>query len=162
MLSSSSNRKYPPFPLFSYFSVVVCLRCLLHHILSIIVYTFLENREFVLVSTVQFMVSANIRIDTLSLVWVIISHGYCITGERNLLVNVRSHLSLRIFSILIYYRFCNHWILSLWWCLCIYILHISIVFLYNEFYAHDLEMGVFEMRSVEQLPAHSQNRVWEV
>ena len=33
MLLSSSNRKYPPFPLFSYFFVVVCLRCLLHHIL---------------------------------------------------------------------------------------------------------------------------------
>ena len=27
MLLSSSNRKYPPFPLLSYFSVVVCLRC---------------------------------------------------------------------------------------------------------------------------------------
>ena len=40
MLLSSSNRKYPPFPLFSYFSVVVCLRCLLHHILSLIAYTF--------------------------------------------------------------------------------------------------------------------------
>ena len=30
----------------SYFSVVVCLRCLLHHILSFIVYTFRENRDF--------------------------------------------------------------------------------------------------------------------
>ena len=43
MLLSSSNRKYPPFPLFSYFSVVVCLRCLLHHILSLIAYTFREK-----------------------------------------------------------------------------------------------------------------------
>ena len=34
------------FPLLSYFSVVVCLRCLLHHILSLIAYTFQENREF--------------------------------------------------------------------------------------------------------------------
>ena len=59
---SSSNRKYPPFPLFSYFSVVVCLRCLLHHILSLIVYTFQENREFVFISIVQFMMSANSRI----------------------------------------------------------------------------------------------------
>ena len=42
MLLSSSNRKYPPFPL-SNFSVVVYLRCLLHHILSFIVYTFWEN-----------------------------------------------------------------------------------------------------------------------
>ena len=58
MLLSSSNRKYPPFPLFSYFSVVVCLRCLLHHILSLIVYTFRENREFVFISIVQFMMSA--------------------------------------------------------------------------------------------------------
>ena len=32
MLLSSSNRKYPPFPLLSYFSVVVCLICLLDHI----------------------------------------------------------------------------------------------------------------------------------
>ena len=55
-------RKYPPFPLFSYFSVVVCLRCLLHHILSLIVYTFRENREFAFISIVQFMMSANSRI----------------------------------------------------------------------------------------------------
>ena len=35
-----SVRKYPPFPLLSHISVVVCLRCLLHHILSLIAYTF--------------------------------------------------------------------------------------------------------------------------
>ena len=62
MLLSSSNRKYPPFPLFSYFSVVVCLRCLLHHILSLIVYTFRESREFVFISIVLFMMNANSRI----------------------------------------------------------------------------------------------------
>ena len=62
MLLSSSNRKYPHFPLFSYFSVVVCLRCLLHHILSLIVYRFRENREFVFICIVQFMMSANSRI----------------------------------------------------------------------------------------------------
>ena len=62
MLSSSSNRKYPPFPLFSYFSVAVCLRCLLHNILPRIVYTFRENRGFVFISIVQFMISANSRI----------------------------------------------------------------------------------------------------
>ena len=62
MLLSSSNRKYPLFPLFSYFSVVVCLRSLLHHILSLIVYIFQENREFVFISIVQFMMSANSRI----------------------------------------------------------------------------------------------------
>ena len=55
MLLSSSNRKYPPFPLFSYVSVVVCMRCLLHHILSFIVYTFRENREFVFINIVQFI-----------------------------------------------------------------------------------------------------------
>ena len=38
-----------------------CLRFLLHHILSLIAYTFRENREFVLIIIVQFMVSANIR-----------------------------------------------------------------------------------------------------
>ena len=62
MLLTSSNRKYPPFPLFSYFSVVVCLRCLLHHILSLIVNTFREYREFVFISIVPFMMSANGRI----------------------------------------------------------------------------------------------------
>ena len=47
---------------FHIFSVVVCLRCLLHHIQSLIVYTFRENREFVFISIVQFIMSANIRI----------------------------------------------------------------------------------------------------
>ena len=59
MLLSSSIRKYPPSPLLSYFSVIVCLRCLLHHILSLFAYTF---REFVFIIIVQFMMSANIRI----------------------------------------------------------------------------------------------------
>ena len=40
----------------------MCLRCLLHHILSLIVYTFRENREFVFISIVQFMMSANSRL----------------------------------------------------------------------------------------------------
>ena len=62
MLSSSSNRKYLPFPFLSYFSVVVCLRCLLHHILQLIAYTFRENREFAFFIIVQFMMSANNRI----------------------------------------------------------------------------------------------------
>ena len=61
-LLSSSNHKYPPFPLLSYFSVVVCLRCLLHHILSLIAYAFRENREFVFIIIVQFIMSANIWI----------------------------------------------------------------------------------------------------
>ena len=42
--------------------MVVCLRCLLHHILSLIEYMFRENREFVFIIIVQFMMSANIRI----------------------------------------------------------------------------------------------------
>ena len=46
----------------SYFSVVVCLRCLLHHIRPRIAYTFLENWDFVLIIIVQFMMSANSRI----------------------------------------------------------------------------------------------------
>ena len=41
------------------FSVVVCLRCLLHNLLSLIAYTFRENREFVFIIIVQFMMSAN-------------------------------------------------------------------------------------------------------
>ena len=38
-----------------------CVRCLLHHILSLIVYTFRENREFVFITIVQFMMCANNR-----------------------------------------------------------------------------------------------------
>ena len=44
----------------TYFSVGVCLRCLLHHILSLIAYTFRENRDFVSITSVQFMMSSNI------------------------------------------------------------------------------------------------------
>ena len=62
MLLSSSIRKYPTFPLLSYFSVVVCLMCLLHHILLLIACTFGENREFIFIIIVQFMMSANSRI----------------------------------------------------------------------------------------------------
>ena len=40
--------------------MVVCLRCLLHHILSLIAYTFQENRDFVFITIVQFMMSSNI------------------------------------------------------------------------------------------------------
>ena len=61
MLLSSWNRKYPPFLLLSYFSVVVCLRCLLHHILLLIAYICRENREFVFIIIVRFVMSANYR-----------------------------------------------------------------------------------------------------
>ena len=47
---------------FHIFSVVMCLRCWLYHIMSLIVYTFRENLEFVFISIVQFMMSANSRI----------------------------------------------------------------------------------------------------
>ena len=51
--------KYQPYPLLSYFSVAVCLRCFLHHILSPIAYIFRENQDFVFIIIVQFMMSAN-------------------------------------------------------------------------------------------------------
>ena len=38
----------------------MCLRCLLHHILSLIAYTFRENRDFVFITIVQFMMNSNI------------------------------------------------------------------------------------------------------
>ena len=44
------------------FSMVVCTRCLLHRILSLIAYTFQENRDFGFIIIVQFMMSVNIRI----------------------------------------------------------------------------------------------------
>ena len=50
------------FPIVVIFSLVVCLRCLLHHILSLIASTFRENREFVYIIIVQFMMSAINRI----------------------------------------------------------------------------------------------------
>ena len=48
----------------TYFSMVVCLRCLLHHILSFIAHTFRENRDFVFIAIVQFMSSNIIRLLT--------------------------------------------------------------------------------------------------
>ena len=54
--------KVSTFPIVFIFSVVVCLRCLLHQILSHIVYAFRENREFVFIISVQFMMSINSRI----------------------------------------------------------------------------------------------------
>ena len=64
---SSSNRKYPPFPLLPYFSVVVCLRWLYYHILSSITYISREHWDFVSIICVQSidvqsMVFANDRI----------------------------------------------------------------------------------------------------
>ena len=39
----------------------MCLRCLLHHILSLIAYTFRENRDRFSIIIVQFMISSNSR-----------------------------------------------------------------------------------------------------
>ena len=39
----------------------MCLRCLLHHILSLTAYTFRENQDFVFIIFVQFMMSSNSR-----------------------------------------------------------------------------------------------------
>ena len=47
------------FPIVIIFSVVVCLRCLSQHILSLIAYTVRENREFVFIIIVQFMMSTD-------------------------------------------------------------------------------------------------------
>ena len=59
MLVSSSNWKYQLYPLLPYFSVVVCLRCLLHHILSLIAYTFRGNLDFGFIIIEQFIMNAN-------------------------------------------------------------------------------------------------------
>ena len=62
ILLSSSNRKYPPFPLLSYFSVVVCLRGLYYHILSSITYISWEHWDLVYIIDDLSMVFANDRI----------------------------------------------------------------------------------------------------
>ena len=48
--------------LLSYLSVGLCLRCLVHHILSLNTNTFRENPDFVFILIVQFMMSANSQI----------------------------------------------------------------------------------------------------
>ena len=62
--------------------MVVCLRCLLPHNLSLIAYTFRENRDFDFIIIVQFMMSANSRIRFgLQIVFVCLyitpSHHHC-------------------------------------------------------------------------------------
>ena len=59
----SASAQVPDKPaLLSYFPVFVYMWCLLPYILSLIAYTFRENREFVFIIIVQFMMSANSRI----------------------------------------------------------------------------------------------------
>ena len=103
MLLSSSNQKYPPFPLLSYFSVVVCLRCLLHHSLLLIAYTFWEKWEFVFIIIVQVMMSTNsqIRFD-LKIVFVYLYitpshyHHYASLSEDNELIKCLSDKVCRV------------------------------------------------------------------
>ena len=49
-------------PIVIIFSVVVCLICLLQHIMSLIAYIFQENRDFVFIIIVQCIMSWNSRI----------------------------------------------------------------------------------------------------
>ena len=81
MSLSSPNRKHQPFPLLSYFSVVVCLRCLLHHILSLSAHTFRENQDIIFIIIAQFM-----------MIWLQIVHIVgCVLACRSYLVVCRSH-----------------------------------------------------------------------
>ena len=104
MLLSSSNRKYQPYPLLSYFSVVVCLRCLLHHILSLIPYTFWKNRDFVFIIIVQFMMSSNSRMRFgLQIVFVCL----CITSHYHHCANLSEDIELIKCLSDIFWRVCE-------------------------------------------------------
>ena len=81
-LLSSSYRKYAPVPLLSYFSVIVCLRCLLHHIVSLIAYTFREN--------------GNLFSLLLCSLWWVIIVGYVLACRSYLFVCTVHHLSIII------------------------------------------------------------------
>ena len=48
------------FQLLSYFSWLLCLRCLLHRILTLIAYTFRENRDFVFIIIAQFILLSSL------------------------------------------------------------------------------------------------------
>ena len=54
-----SNRKYQPYPLLSYFSMVVCLSCLLINILSLNCIYSPGNWEFASIIIVHFTISTN-------------------------------------------------------------------------------------------------------
>ena len=149
MLLSSSNRKYPPFSSLSYFFVVVCLRCLLHHILPLIACTFRENREFVFISIVQFMMSANIRIRFgLQIVLVCLystpSHyHHCASLSEGIelikcLLDMfwRVCVRLRIFSPLSIIQYVGLHVFSL----PIYLVIIEIIYIYtSSYYHHQIE-----------------------
>ena len=101
----SSNRKYPPFPLLSYFSVVVCLRCLFHHVLSLIAYTFRENGEFVFIIIVKFMMSANIRI-----LWVCRSYSFICTVHHLIIIIVQTYLKHWTYKMPVRYVLSSVWV----------------------------------------------------
>ena len=113
----------------------VCLRCLLHHILSLIAYTFRENRDFVSITIVQFMMSSNIirlfvhnTISVSSLCKLIWRHWTCKIPVRYILSNVWVRLS--IFSQLSIIQYMG---------LCVFSLSISLVMIemiYTLFYYH--------------------------
>ena len=117
MLWSSSNQKYQPFPLLSYFSVVVCLGCLLRHILSRITYTFRENWGFVLNIIVQFIMSANSRIRyDLQIVFVCL---YITPSHYHRCANLSVHIELNKCLPDISCRVCEQvWVYSLSYPLC--------------------------------------------
>ena len=106
-------------PLLSYFSVVVCLRCLLYHILSLIAYRFWENREFVFIIIVQFMMTANIRMRFgLQIVLVCLYstpshyHHYAYLSEGIELIKCQSDIFCRVCKIkhilsVIHYTICG-------------------------------------------------------
>ena len=95
MLLSSSNRKYPPFPSLSYFSVVVCLRCLWHHILLLIAYTFRKNREFVFTIIVEEQAPKPVG-------WMMSFLLMTFVPVQELRVNIYIYIYICIF----YYEFC--------------------------------------------------------
>ena len=117
------------------FSVAVCLRCLLHHILSLIAYTFRENRDFVFIIIVQFMMSSNIirlfvhnTISLSSLCKLIWRHWTYKMPVRYILSSVWVRLS--IFSQLSIIQYMG---------LCVFSLPISLVMIemiYTLFYYH--------------------------
>ena len=57
----SIKSKISTLPILSYYSVVLCLRCLLRDILSVVAYTY-RDRDFVFIIIVQFVMNANSRI----------------------------------------------------------------------------------------------------
>ena len=108
-----------PFQFYVIERICVCLRCLLHHILSLIAYTFRENREFVFIIIVQFMMSANIRIRfSLQIVLVCLystpSHyHYCANSSEGIeLIKCLSDIFCRVCKInhilsVIHYTICD-------------------------------------------------------